>query len=171
MTKSMKLPNGDVIELGGYGVTRDGRKVGPMRIGHGFSYPFIMRGTQHTADGHYWAHKSLAPNDIIAAWKEPAAEPVLFKDMTDAEQGALLLAKHRGEAIYYLLYGLPDNGWKKYENQTFDPRHAYRVAPPEPKIEHVRDKAWFGGRKVTVCYKIVDGVISIASYRLEPRDD
>jgi hypothetical protein len=137
MTDRMKLPNGDTIELGGYGVTRDGRKVGPM-VGNGcITYKFLFDGFSYTIDGFMCSDKRAHPDDIIAAWKEPAAEPVLFKDMTDAEQGALLLAKHRGEAIYYLLYGLPDNGWKKYENQTFDPRHAYRVAPPEPKVETV----------------------------------
>ena len=168
MTKSMKLPNGDVIELGGYGVTRDGRKVGPMRIGHGFSYPFIMRGTQHTADGHYWAHKSLAPNDIIAAWKEPVAEPVPFKDMTDAEKGALLLAKFYGKGIE--VFGRITKTWKICD-PLFNTDAAYRVAPPAPKVEHARDRAWFGGQKVTACYTTIDGVVDIASYRLEPRDD
>jgi len=104
---------------------------------------------------------------VEAAWKEPATEPVLFKDMTDAEQGALLMAKHRGEAIQR--FG--DMGdWLRC-NPTFNPDSAYRVAPPKPKIEHVREKSWFRTQKVTVCFTTIDGVVDIASYRLEPRDD
>ena len=98
---------------------------------------------------------------------QAATEPVLFKDMTDAEQGALLLAKHRGEAIQR--FG--DMGdWLRC-NPTFNPDSAYRVAPPKPKIEHVREKAWFRTQKVTVCFTTIDGVVDIASYRLEPRND
>ena len=166
MTNKMKLPNGDVIEIGGYGVTRDGRKVGPMVKGENKPYPFTLSNMSYDVDGCR-CNVGKYLSDIIAAWKEPAAEPVLFKDMTDAEKGALLLAKHDGKDIQK--WGDKD-GWQKCD-PAFMPNNAYRVAPPEPKIEHVRDPSWLGYQKVTACYTTIDGVVDLASYRLEPRDD
>jgi hypothetical protein len=165
MTDKMKLPNGDLIELGGYGVTRDGRKVGPMVKGENKPYPFTLSNMSYDVDGCR-CNVGKYRADIIAAWKEPAAEPVMFKDMTDAEKGALLLAKHRGEIVQY--WGPSSKEWIRFRG-VMVPDLAYRVAPPEPKIEYVRDPSWLGGQKVTACYAIVDGVADIASYRLEPR--
>lgn len=167
MTNKMKLPNGDVIEIGGYGVTRDGRKVGPMVKGENKPYPFTLSNMSYDVDGCR-CNVGKYRSDIIAAWKEPAAEPVLFKDMTDAEKGALLLAEHMGQRIE--AFGPVMRTWA-YCDPKFNPDVAYRVAPTEPKIEHVRGKTWLGLRKVTTCFTTVDGVVDIASYRLEPRDD
>lgn len=167
MTNSIKLPNGDTIEIGGYGVTRDGRKVGPMTISENKPFPFTLSYMFYETAG--WASDiGEYRSDIIAAWKEPAAEPVLFKDMTDAEKGALLLAKHEGKAIEAFAQVM--KAWKMCD-PAFHQELAYRVAPPAPKIEHVRDETWLAGQSVIACFTMIDGVIDIASYRLEPRHD
>lgn len=78
----MTLPNGDVIHEGGYGVTRDGRKVGPITKGRTILFGCEPMGF---SAGSYWydggfCRKSHAPHnhDIVAAWVEdnkPAKDP------------------------------------------------------------------------------------------------
>jgi hypothetical protein len=52
-------------------------------------------------------------------------KPVLFKDMSDAEQGALLLAQHRGETIEVSCGG----GWCKVGKPVWSSDTFYRIAP------------------------------------------
>lgn len=57
--------------------------------------------------------------------------PKLWRDMTDAEKGALLLAHHEGKEIEYT--DLPANlKWYKCSNPLWLDTVAYRIKP-EPK--------------------------------------
>jgi hypothetical protein len=67
-------------------------------------------------------------------------QPKLWKDMTDAEKGALLLADQRGEEIQ----GTVPNGgghnwvsWTECQRPCWDDGTAYRVKPKAPKVETV----------------------------------
>ena len=64
--------------------------------------------------------------------------PKLMRDMTDAEQGALLLAHHRGKKIQVFLDGIPK--WDRTSRPTWKPDLAYRVEP-EPQRETVKLRA------------------------------
>lgn len=84
---SMTLPNGDVIYEGEYGVTRKGKKVGPMRrVPDEFGEPFVWFAGENGAFAHDGEDGSApgdfgspTPGDIIAKWRDeaetPAAEP------------------------------------------------------------------------------------------------
>lgn len=56
--------------------------------------------------------------------------PKLWRDMTDAEKGALLLAKHEGKVIEFF----DGDKWAKPINVVWYDWNAYRVKP-----EHVRE--------------------------------
>jgi hypothetical protein len=79
-----------------------------------------------------------APYWDKAMWFEMVskAEPVVWKDMSDAEKGKLLLAHHNGLAIEYYV-----DGWAV--DNEFDPAEfsdiAYRVAEVKPVVTSV----WF----------------------------
>lgn len=142
MTHEMRLPNGDVIREGGYGRTRDGRKVGPIWLGrdkdcatYRWTDDPTSRGRwdDEGEDGNVYAGQESV-FDIIAAWRDEPAAPVLWRDMTDAEKGALLLAHHEGKVIDYRLFG--GGSWLTIDDPTFGDVHAYRVRP-EPKRETV----------------------------------
>jgi hypothetical protein len=72
-------------------------------------------------------------------------EPKLWRDMTDAEKGALLLAHHEGKVIEWSGISATTGGltgWSKCPNRFLwygefeDMGFAYRVKP-EPKVETV----------------------------------
>lgn len=56
-------------------------------------------------------------------------EPKLWRDMTDAEKGALLLAHHEGEVIEYF-----NNGWVKCHAPIWRDVHAYRIKPEPNRV-------------------------------------
>ena len=64
-------------------------------------------------------------------------QPKLWREMSDAEKGALLLAHHQGEAIQLRHKG---GGWFEVEEPAFASTLAYRVKPKAPKVETVRDE-------------------------------
>lgn len=76
-------------------------------------------------------------NNIINESYEPAtdtpAPPPVWRDMTDAEKGALLLALYEGKVIEYYIKQLDnwcvDPGFDPHQN----PGLRYRVAEPAPK--------------------------------------
>ena len=58
--------------------------------------------------------------------------PKLWKDMTDANKGELLLARHNGETLQSYA---ESKGWSNL--RTFEPftEYAYRIKPKTPKVE------------------------------------
>jgi hypothetical protein len=58
--------------------------------------------------------------------------PTLWKDMTDAEKGTLLLAHHDGAVIEFFLH----IHWRGIDWQPrWKPGCAYRIKPKAPKVE------------------------------------
>ena len=61
-----------------------------------------------------------------------------WSEMSDAEQGALLLAHHRGEVIEYE-YPKDPSGWEVCKHELWEHDFAYRVKK-EPVVEvHIKD--------------------------------
>jgi hypothetical protein len=100
-----------------------------------------------------------------------ADNPKLWRDMTDAEKGALLLAKHEGKVIECY------DGYMWFETVT--PRwyvpHAYRIRP-EPKVETVtvhyqKDGATVmpvaNGYTHRITFNTIDGKPDTASIKME----
>jgi len=86
--------------------------------------------------------------------------PKLWRDMTDAEKGALLLAHHEGKVIEYFIGGC---GWMKCPAPIWSYGHAYRVKP-EPKRVTVPLMADF---KEIGTIDLVDGKPDLASIKLD----
>jgi len=86
--------------------------------------------------------------------------PKLWRDMTDAEKGALLLAHHEGKVIEYFIGGC---GWMKCPAPIWSYGHAYRVKP-EPKRVTVPLLADF---KEIGTIDLVDGKPDLASIKLD----
>jgi hypothetical protein len=100
-------------------------------------------------DGSFCGEPSPYDHDIIAEYTEPQEDdvtdkpktkdhPKTFGEMTDAEQGALLLAHHRGQRIEAFYGG---RWWCGVKDPFFKNMRAYRIGPPEPKRETV---VWYG---------------------------
>jgi len=93
--------------------------------------------------------------------------PQAFNDMTDAEKGALLLAKYRGEVVQMLSV---DYDWKDCADARFVGKFAYRVKP-KPVVDVV--DLFYAGNGFTqhstpfdthkLIYNRVDGEIDCAS--------
>ena len=102
--------------------------------------------------------------------------PTLWKDMTDAEKGTLLLACHNGETLQSHFM----RGWSDlctFEPRLY-PRFAYRIKPKTPKVEthEHRCHVWLCGDASMICpkghitgaglgnithtYTITDGVVT-----------
>lgn len=111
-----------------------------------------------------WRILSRAPRDNT---------PKLWRDMTDAEKGALLLAHHEGKVIEFKNVSCEAHEWQSVAEPVWAGAHAYRVRP-EPKVEAVTIK-WHGkdimGNQITDDYRItfnlIDGKPDPASIKME----
>jgi len=104
----------------------------------------------------------------------PQEEPKLWRDMTDAEKGALLLAHHEGKDIEAWLYG---DKWK-VSPPEWDQHNAYRTKP-EPKRETValygsKGALWIFGPRISgaydthrITFNLIDGEPDTASIKME----
>lgn len=82
------------------------------------------------------------------SFEKPDNTPKLWRDMSDAEKGALLLADHRGDLIEAYVNDHDWKGWVKRSFPSFADGNAYRVKP-EPvreRIEIVNDDGITIGR-------------------------
>ena len=95
---------------------------------------------------------------ISRATPTPTTIPTLWRDMTDAEKGALLLAKHEGKGIEYRN---EDGYWSVLFIQFFDD-HAYRIKPT-PVTRTVDLMADF---KVIGTITLIDGTPDPASIKM-----
>ena len=128
------------IEAGKYYKTRDGRKVGPMVEEEPLwsDWPWGVEGYECDLGRTLWEDDGTADEtqdaDLIAEWTEATADPPkLWRDMTDQEKGALLLAAHEGKEIEYrseFSSGVMCKVPVWYDNV------AYRIKP-EPVVETV----------------------------------
>lgn len=94
-------------------------------------------------------------------------KPKLWRDMTDAEKGALLLAHLNNKKCLQVWRG---NEWVDCGNSTWKPDIAYRVRP-EPKIETVAIEPWeiatdvASGHRIT--FNTINGKPDCASIKME----
>jgi hypothetical protein len=103
-----------------------------------------------------------------------SATPKTWGEMTDEEQGALLLKHHRGEVIESSSNG---TGWALDDNVGYSNTLYYRVRPPEPKRETVELraggllKAWEAWSDDDdthrITFDVIDGTPDCASIRME----
>ena len=101
-----------------------------------------------------------------------AYTPKLWRDMTDAEKGALLLAFHNDKKCLEIRR----NGkWVYCEDSTLDNNIAYRIRP-EPKVEVVTvryQKRWvtimpfYDGYTHRITFTTIDGKPDCASIKME----
>lgn len=117
------------LEAGKYYMNAEGEKVGPMRDTGNSSWPFKAKGVWAKENGETQSGMGdhSTPN-LIAEWHdEPAHRP--FGELSDAEKGALLLAKHDGKRLQwkYDPY-LPD--WDDVRASSLRDGITYRIAPP-----------------------------------------
>jgi len=106
--------------------------------------------------------------------------PVLWKDMTPEQKGALLLAHHEkpGSVEFWNV-----NEWETLKNLGWHDEIAYRIKPskPEPKAEIVtmygeRNRMWWGfsesedGPNPThrITFNLIDGKPDCGSVKMTP---
>lgn len=87
-------------------------------------------------------------------------EPKLWRDMADAEKGALLLAHHEGKVIEYFI---DDCGWMKCHDPDWNNNSAHRIRP-EPNLVTVPLRVDF---KKVGTIDLVDGKPNLASIKLD----
>lgn len=110
---------------------------------------------------------------VSGIYKEPTTLKT-WGEMTDEEQGALLLKHHRGEVIESSSNG---TGWALDDNVGYSNTLYYRVRPPEPKRETVELraggllKAWEAWSDDDdthrITFDVIDGTPDCASIRME----
>jgi hypothetical protein len=168
----MTMPNGDKLYEGDYGRTRDGQKVGPLCLGRDCGSTYRWAENPHKKgrwdddgeDGFGFAGQNSC-YDIIARWTDAPAEPVLWRDMTPEQKGALLLAHHEGKVIQ--CWDTHGSVWANTTEPRWAGAYAYRIRP-EPVVHRVplayMDGASF--RQIgTVA--LIDGKPDPASIRIE----
>lgn len=164
------------IEAGKYYKTRDGRKVGPMVRDQKTETPYVwdagVTGLSFTKRGEVFEGVE-GRGDLIAEWTDT---PKLWRDMTPAEKGALLLAHHEGKVIEYS-YGCSDIWRKCAANEpVWEKGAAYRVKPADPVVEtvtlHMDDaqcvtRGRCSGDTHTITFNLIDGKPDCDSIRME----
>jgi len=123
--KELNVKPGDVVEC----VYQWYSETEPYEIGSYYTVNNYSEVTGKNANG---------ATGICAKWRiiSRASDdtPKLWRDMTDEEKGALLLAEHEGEVIEYSFMGEED--WAYIPSPNWTATHAYRVKP-EPVRETV----------------------------------
>lgn len=98
-------------------------------------------------------------------------KPKLWRDMTDAEKGALLLAYHEGKVIEGRSEPWPSDEWIEIQVPAWCDDSAYRVRH-EPKVETVTIHNWevvtdiLKGHRII--FNTIDGKPDCASIKMEP---
>ncbi len=137
-----------------------------------------------------WIAQATCWNDDTAYRIAPTAEatPKLWRNMTDAEKGALLLAAHRGEEVQFYS-NTKAYTWQAvpYDKPGWFDASAYRVKPKAPKVETVTDQRhvweYEGGHiqvgeehattsqclgNITHTYTITDGIVTACDTIIHP---
>ena len=94
--------------------------------------------------------------------------PKLWKDMTDAEKGELLLAHHNGKTVECRI----GTGAWFHSAPQWHAGHAYRIKPKAPKVEKIVEYfTYFPGEglvfasdirdtNISILYTITDGIVT-----------
>ena len=166
------------IEEGKYYRTSDGHRVGPMKPGGYEGWPWIVE----EGNGYFWADNgssvgAIDSPDLIAEWTD---EPRPWKDLTDEEKGALLLAEYEGPNFCVEYKPNGDDGWgQKHKAEAYVDDWTYRIKP-EPTRETValygeESYSGFWGfdsgsedpSEYRITFDLVDGVPDCASIKME----
>jgi len=131
----MKIEVGDTVELNNGEVHGVSRMIGDdpdheNDLGYG---PFVIDGTKYHQDGRFadcGYSDTLYVKRIISRATDDTqssqeGEPKLWREMTDAEKGALLLAHHEGKVIERRYFC----GWRQVLHNFWHDDIAYRVKP------------------------------------------
>lgn len=133
------------IEEGKYYKTRNGRKAGPIELIDSFKwgnqplrYKGVIDGDKENRQTWYeygrFFEDREAPLDLVEEWN---SDPKLWRDMSDEEKGALLLANHRGETIQASPAVGPTAGpvsWRTVGCPVWDDDSYYRVKPERAPV-------------------------------------
>lgn len=92
-----------------------------------------------------------------------ANTPKLWRDMTDAEKGALLLARHEGKEVQGTRLDIPDD-WRPTAIGLDN--HTYRIRP-ELKIEIIAEEVELNGKNIVLEYTIVDGIMDKSTIKVQ----
>jgi hypothetical protein len=118
------------IEVGKYYRTRNGRKVGPMA---GVNFKWV-RGKDSGLDPE-WNNDGTCregfttyDDELIAEWTDT---PKTWGEMTNAEKGALLLARHEGKEIEFA--SIFELEWRTVNNPMWADVYAYRIKPKQQR--------------------------------------
>ena len=163
------------IEVGKFYRTRDGRKAGPVVARNQVNYdgPFLIDGLWNYDDDGKVSSLPEHRDDLVAEWTEatpaePASEietPKIWRDMSDAEKGALLLAHHEGAEIEWLDKGI----WvEAAPNWVSTVAYRARPVPKQPVVETVTlggacNGFWsfgglnFAGDTASITFDVIDG--------------
>lgn len=142
--KELDVKPGDVVELQGCG-TR-------FTIGEN---PYKERGEVNTASGFLYDWR-------LAKIISRANTPKLWRDMTDAEKGALLLAFHNDKKCLEIWR----NGeWVDCGDSTWKGDTAYRVRP-EPKVATHTHVVFAHGESRGTKYNTIDGKVDWSSFEV-----
>jgi hypothetical protein len=119
--KKYELNNGDIVEC-----------TGTSEYGAKYGYgSFILGGMYYHEDGRFGCaglyHSFSVKREHIS---RAAQTPTLWRDMTDAEKGALLLAKFEGKDIEQFQY----IRWVMVTPPVWSDNWAYRIKPT-PNVE------------------------------------
>jgi len=159
------------IEIGRRYRTRNGRKasVNVKDTGHAW-FPYSGHVEGSPGIWVYWRKNGSCllgddphPHDLIAEWSDT---PTLWRDMTDAEKGALLLAHHEGKVIEVWVVDHHASWWGEKAVSYWRDDLAYRVRP-EPKRETAYLWASFpDGIKAIGTIELLEGEPQKSSIRL-----
>ncbi len=142
-------------------------KPGDVVYVHDAHNQYIIGENPHKTPGQVKATTGYHYDWRIATIISRANTPKLWRDMSDAEKGALLLAEHEGKVIEVY-----DNGkWVKRSFPVWAYEAAYRIRP-EPKVEvvtmdgaDIRFSGFIKGHRIT--FTTIDGKPDCASIKME----
>ena len=148
------------VEAGKTYVSVDGMAHGPMKMISRKPSIFVVEGSLKPEwDEHGKVYFSSDRLDLVAERKRPA----LWTSMTDAEKGAILLAKYDGKEIEGFSYV---RGWVSHKG-SFSHARAYRIKP-EPVRETVELVNFHeSARGYCITFTTTDGEPDLSSIKME----
>jgi len=183
----MKIEVGDTVELNNGEVHGVSRMIGDdpdheNDLGYG---PFVIDETKYHQDGRFadcGYSDTLSVKRIISRATDDTqssqeGEPKLWRDMTDEEKGALLLAHHEGKVIEFSFEG--EGEWSTIPSPSWTASRSYRVKPePVRKVKSLYWRKGTGGfcgpaphdtHRIT--FETVDGEPDCSSIKMENLND
>ena len=125
---------------------------------------------EYELKGEKYGEGIFSHNDPSFRIISRANTPKLWRDMTQEEKGALLLADHEGKVIECRNETWDNDYWTIITNPSWHESNAYRVRP-EPKVETVTINYWEVATDVLknhrITFNTIDGKPDCASIKME----